>query len=176
MTAHYPDPLRGELGGEGAGQRHDRCIRRRSAADVRERHARRRGGDRQDDAGSPRDHPPRRAPRREEIRLRIGRDGKRELLCREIQKRRPCRQRAGDRDGAEGDVDGPGLLRDGADVLFHRLLVKSIDLRRLGDSAAADDVGRDRFDLAKVASTQKELAPSRANARATAPPTSPPAP
>jgi hypothetical protein len=76
----------------------------------------------------------------------------------------------------KGDADGPGLLRDAADVLFDRLLVKGIDLRRLGDSAATDDIRGDRFDLPKVLSTQKELALSRANARATAPPTSPPAP
>src|SRR5262249_42743424 len=37
------------------------------------------------------------------------------------------------------------------------LLVKGIDLRCLGDSAAADDVGRNRFYLGKVPSTQKEL-------------------
>ncbi len=68
----------------------------------------------------------------------IGRDGKRNMLGRELQKRSPVRQRLGDRDGAEGDVDGPGLLRDGVHVLFHRLLVEGIDLRCLGDSAAAD--------------------------------------
>ena len=98
------------------------------------------------------------------------------MLCRELQKRSLIRQRVGDRDCAEGDVDGPGLLRDGADVLFHRLLVKRIDLRCLCDSAAANDVGRDRFHLARFRPLKKSFAPSRANARATAPPTSPPAP
>src|SRR5207249_3737880 len=72
-------------------------------------------------------------------------------------KRSPVRQRMSDRDGVEGDVDGPSLLRDGADILFHRLLVEGIDLRGLGDSAAADDVGRNRLYLWKVPSTQKEL-------------------
>src|SRR5215510_12544176 len=79
------------------------------------------------------------------------------MLGRELQKRSPTRQSASDRDCVEGDVDGPGLRSDGADVLFHCLLVKRIDLRCLGDSAPPDDVCRNRFHLAKVASTQKEL-------------------
>src|SRR5215831_13435861 len=44
-----------------------------------------------------------------------------------------------------------------ASTYFSSLLVKGIDLRCLGDSAAADDVGCNRFYIGKVPSTQKEL-------------------
>src|SRR5262245_53801648 len=79
------------------------------------------------------------------------------MLRGELQKWSPVRQRVGDRDGVEGNVDGSNFRRDCADVLVNRLLVEGIDLRRLGDAAAADDVGCNRFYLGKVASTQKEL-------------------
>src|SRR5262245_7971187 len=79
------------------------------------------------------------------------------MLRGELQNGSPVRQRMGDRDGVEGNVDGSSVRRDGADVFVNRLLVEDIDLRRLRDAASADDVGCNRFYFGKVASTQKEL-------------------
>ena len=61
-------------------------------------------------------------------------------------------------------------------MLVHGLFVEGVDLRRLGGSAGGDDVLGDHFDGCQVAPGEKELAPSVAKARATAPPTAPPAP
>jgi hypothetical protein len=61
-------------------------------------------------------------------------------------------------------------------MLVHSLLVESVDLRRLGGSAGGYDVLSDRFDRCPEAPREKKLRPSRAKARATAPPIAPPAP
>ena len=67
-------------------------------------------------------------------------------------------------------------LRSRTEMLVHSLLVERVDLRRLGGSAGGNDVLGDRFDRCQVAPGEKELGPSRAKARATAPPIAPPAP
>ena len=61
-------------------------------------------------------------------------------------------------------------------MLVHGLLVERVDLRRLGGSAGGNDVLGDSFDRRPAPPGEKELAPSRAKARATAPPIAPPAP
>jgi len=61
-------------------------------------------------------------------------------------------------------------------VLVHGLLVKGVDLCRLGGAAGGNDVLGDRLDRCQVAPGEKQRGPSRAKARATAPPTAPPAP
>jgi hypothetical protein len=61
-------------------------------------------------------------------------------------------------------------------MLVHGLLVESVDLRRLGGSTGGNDVLGDNLDGCQVAPGEKELGPSAAKARATAPPMAPPAP
>jgi hypothetical protein len=56
------------------------------------------------------------------------------------------------------------------------LLVEGVDLGRLAESAGGHDVLGDRLDGCQVAPGEKQLGPSRAKARAIAPPMSPPAP
>jgi hypothetical protein len=60
-------------------------------------------------------------------------------------------------------------------MLVHSLLVERVERRRLGGAAGGNDLLGDRFDPCQVAPGEKELGTSDANARATAPPTPPPA-
>jgi hypothetical protein len=61
-------------------------------------------------------------------------------------------------------------------MLVHGLLVESIDRRRLCGSAGGNDVLGDYFDRCRFVPGEKEPGTSGAKARATAPPTAPPAP
>ena len=123
-----------------------------------------------------RDHPPRGEARGQEVRRRVGRDRPRELLDVQLDQRDADDLRVRDADRVERDVDAARLLDHRLQVLVDRLLVERVDRRRLGRAARRDDVPRDRLDRRPQAPGEKQLAPSRANARATAPPIAPPAP
>ena len=61
-------------------------------------------------------------------------------------------------------------------MVVDRLLVERIDLRGRGRATGRGNLPRDRLDGTKTAGHSRTLAPSRAKARATAPPMAPPAP
>jgi hypothetical protein len=61
-------------------------------------------------------------------------------------------------------------------VLVDRLLVERVELRRVGRSPAERISSATTSSLAGVRPARKTRAPSRANARATAPPIDPPSP
>jgi hypothetical protein len=79
-------------------------------------------------------------------------------------------------DQVEGDVDRAGFLRDGVGVLVDRLLVERVDLGGRRRSLAARISSATRSSFARVRPARKTFAPSRAKARATAPPIDPPPP
>ena len=58
----------------------------------------------------------------------------------------------------------------------HSLLIERVHLRRLGGSAGGDDLLGDSRHGRPLSAGEKEPAPSRAKACATAPPIAPPAP
>jgi hypothetical protein len=61
-------------------------------------------------------------------------------------------------------------------MLIDRLLVERIYLRRLGHSPRGADLFGHLLELGPGAASEKDLCPSRAKARATAPPIEPPPP
>lgn len=74
----------------------------------------------------------------------------------------------------EGDVDRAGPRGDRGGVLVDGLLVERIEDRDLGAAARVRDVRGDA--LQRLRPARCMVAPSRANVRATAPPSEPPAP
>ena len=174
--ADHANAVRCELGGEISGE----CLlgghRRTVAAHQRDARPRVERGDGHDHPGSVRDHPPGGQAGGQEVRRRVGRDRQGELLDIQLDQRHPQNLRVRDADRVERDVDAARPVDHGPEVLVHRLLVERVDLRRLGGSAGGDDVLGDDFDGCRWRPVRKSLAPSRAKARATAPPIAPPAP
>ena len=64
-----------------------------------------------------------------------------------------------DADRVEGDVDAPRVVDHELEMPFHGLFVESIDLRRLGGSAAGNDFLGDTFDRCQVAPGEEEIGP-----------------
>jgi hypothetical protein len=117
---------------------------------------------------------PRRRPRGEEHRPRGGLHGRHEIIDRDLGERDPVRVRVGDQ--VEGDVDVAGIRRHGAGVLIDRVFLQRVDLCRLGRSPSGADILGHGLELRRCAAGEETRAPSRANARATAPPIDPPPP
>ena len=80
------------------------------------------------------------------------------------------------RDQVEGDVDPSGLCGHSVGVLVDSPLVERIDLRRLDDASRGADLLRHLLEPRQSATGEKDVCPSRAKARATAPPIDPPPP
>jgi hypothetical protein len=76
-------------------------------------------------------------------------------------------------DQVEGDVDAAGVRRHGIGVLVDRRLLERIDLRGLGRSTRGADPSATASSFDRVRPARKTVAPSRAKARATAPPIDP---
>jgi hypothetical protein len=76
------------------------------------------------------------------------------------------------RDQVERDVDPTGR-RHGVGVLVDRPLVERVDLGRLGHAPGGADVGGHGVQRGRVRPARNTFAPSRAKARATAPPIDP---
>ncbi len=79
-------------------------------------------------------------------------------------------------DEVEGDVDTSGARGHGIGVLIDGPPVEGIHLRRLGYPSGGADLLGYSSSFALVRPARKILAPSRAKARATAPPIEPPPP
>jgi hypothetical protein len=128
----------------------------------------------EDHARAPGDHVPRGSPGGQECRSRGGLHRCHEVIDRHLGERDPVSVRVADQ--VEGDVDAAGIRRHGVGVLVDRVLVERVDLRRLGRSPAERICPATLSSFAGVRPARKTRAPSRANARATAPPIDPPPP
>jgi hypothetical protein len=73
-------------------------------------------------------------------------------------------------DGSERDVNTSRSLNHGVEVLLHGFLVESVIVLCLSGAAGSTDLREDGINLRRVTSRHEEPRPSRANARATAPP------
>jgi hypothetical protein len=78
--------------------------------------------------------------------------------------------------GIERHVDSSRFLDNGVDMTCHGLFVESINLAGLGQPTGRRDLFGELGECVGVSSGEKYPAPSRAKARATAPPTAPAAP
>jgi hypothetical protein len=81
-----------------------------------------------------------------------------------------------DADGVERDVDAARVRGHRVGVLVDGSLVERVDLRRLRLPPRATISSATRSSVSRVRPARKTLAPSRANARATAAPIAPPPP
>ena len=80
------------------------------------------------------------------------------------------------RDEVEGDVDTSGARGHGIGVLIYGPPIESIYLRRLGYPSGGADLLSHVVELRQGTPGEEDACPSRANARATAPPMAPPPP
>ncbi len=119
---------------------------------------------------------PCRQPRRQEVRRRVGRDGRGELRGIDVDQRDAQDVGVGDAEPVERDVDPSRPVDHRLQVLVQRLLVERVDLGGLGRPAGGDDLLGEHLDRVEPATGEEDAAPSAANARATAPPIAPPAP
>src|SRR5215207_2852005 len=91
------------------------------------------------------------------MRRRAGHDRAYEILARHLRERDQLH--VPDRDGVEGDVDAPRLLRYGLSMLLDGLLVEGVYSGRLGRSPRGGDLLSHRFDLGKRAAGEKDPRP-----------------
>jgi hypothetical protein len=88
------------------------------------------------------------------MRRRASTDGTHEILAGHLDERNQLYVL--DRDGVEGDIYAPRSLHHLAEVSVNRLLVQSVDLRRLGHSPSRGYVLRDLVERCDSASCEKD--------------------